>query len=1040
MTDFKNKYGDGILTSQDFENQIPSLINQKVDLNFYDIQNTEVDEKDLQETNWRTDFWAAYTVAGGNQTLTSLQDALRLDTKYQEGYNPFTDEVFKSQSEEFKTRFGNNFLMSKNPEDTLRFVQRYKDLEFAENIVYNPNIDMNNIAAVAGGLVGAAADPVNVLPVIGMTSKLSNLAKAGTIIGNFAGAQVLRDTLGNRTLEQTSSEMRTNAVMAGMFGMFLSSGLLVNGVWKANNKVLDEWINNTVLNNSASAKGFNDVAPADTKIKMSGNWFSDFLLRNVQMPLMKISPKGRLITSEINSIREAGNKLTSNVFEMEGNKIYDNVLLSSELDTSIYRTKHDSWIDNYNEYRSNGGSLSDVDFNTAIASTIRKSADEGKFTLSDNATILVKKEPHLLDSIKKTVNNHSEIVSDIRTKLTDSGLISGLDENPFYLPFKFKALNVGRDNQAFVKTLARSFKESDIKSDLRILTDDEYLLAAQKLADEVVDKNLIGSTKGVKYNVSGSFKKNRTFTIDRSLFDDFAETDYDILMKKYIRDTVPQIHMQRIFGDIKGDLQLKKVFDEIEILKKKVYDEEGVSYKIIEDVNSIDDLEQSGRFADLSDKGQKRILDLENQFNSFKEDFGGMVNRLYGKRAGGDGSYSVYRAMGDLLKATTNLRLMPNLVLSQVPDLVQVADRLSNTKLAGILEDTAEWAGPKLGRMTKKQKEMLGIYNRVLYEQRLQNLWAATDTSLNAESWLAKKIGRAATNINSYIFTISGAQPMNNITRGMIGEDILDNVIKLGKTYAKKGSLSDDSMRWLSQLDIKPDDLISIVDDWSKTRIHKDGIYWADVDAMTSEASTKLKRAIRREVDNTIIAPDIGNKPLFLDNDFSVFLGQYKGFTLAAIEKYLGRDLQQGGRGLARIALKHIAGAITYMLKESTRKDISEIDLSPKALFVEGFVRGGGYAGIDLISDTLDMTFGFGLSGILQTERSQRRFYNGNSSLLRQAFGPASVVLTDFESAINKVKRGEGDEAALKIIKDYSGFYNAFYTQLILNKLLEKQK
>ena len=279
-------------------------------------------------------------------------------------------------------------------------------------------------------------------------------------------------------------------------------------------------------------------------------------------------------------------------------------------------------------------------------------------------------------------------------------------------------------------------------------------------------------------------------------------------------------------------------------------------------------------------------------------------------------------------------------------------------------------------------------------------------------------------------FNLNLMTPWNNVMKGNLFKGTMETVVNLSIEANSKGfsKLSKNSQKMLKDLGIKENNLKAIYLQYNKNPNVRN---WDS--AIMDDLTAKIMQDIEFK---GVIAPNITDKPLAFDETAVAGFAMLKGFILAALDRYLLRDLRSGWRGFNRIAGRTILGTASFMAREALKGNEMEDD--PKRLFLEGFYRSGSFAGIDFLAETLDHTVDLGPSALFGIENKAGRFYNGDTGLLQLAVGPTATIFKDIEATARKVRDGKFTLEDAARLSRYHYALSPFYIHYPIKHLLEE--
>lgn len=248
------------------------------------------------------------------------------------------------------------------------------------------------------------------------------------------------------------------------------------------------------------------------------------------------------------------------------------------------------------------------------------------------------------------------------------------------------------------------------------------------------------------------------------------------------------------------------------------------------------------------------------------------------------------------------------------------------------------------------------------------------------------------------------------------------------------GNASDKEIERLVSLGIKKEEFNKIHEQFLLHGGQEEGSYfinWAEWDTNSAEGLKTLnsfKYALLKDVDQTIIMPTIGDKPLFSKTVLGSLLFQFKSFAFAATNKLLISGMQRQDAEFAQGVMSLIAmGGITYATSRLLKNQ--EITDDPLQFAYEAIDRSGLLGVLMEVPLTLQKV---GLMPGLGTSRYSSRGWLGALG------GPTLGTVEDITYLLNRFKNaGETpltDRDSDKILKLMPG-NNIWYLDAINRNL-----
>jgi hypothetical protein len=279
--------------------------------------------------------------------------------------------------------------------------------------------------------------------------------------------------------------------------------------------------------------------------------------------------------------------------------------------------------------------------------------------------------------------------------------------------------------------------------------------------------------------------------------------------------------------------------------------------------------------------------------------FPGLAKRLTGPKT---------MAVAHGLQAYQNSRLLWLSTLSSLVDPMGIAVRSGG-------DFSTAWKGFTLG--------MKSIFSKSTREE-LHGMLAqlgATDDMMTMEA-LHDRFGGAgnafARRVNEFVFKWNGLAGWTRATRYM--------ALESGHAFLVKHTLgtmegSDQSLRYLSELGVKPDDIN--IDPQHDNRV----VLLSDAERAAAPAAVKasddrVRAALMQFVDEAILRPNSQQTPLWHSDPYMGLITQYKSFGYAIFDQIGGRIAREMAHGNAKVLLPTLAYLPVALMAELLREFI----------------------------------------------------------------------------------------------------------------------
>ena len=410
--------------------------------------------------------------------------------------------------------------------------------------------------------------------------------------------------------------------------------------------------------------------------------------------------------------------------------------------------------------------------------------------------------------------------------------------------------------------------------------------------------------------------RQRKFTIDDELIEDFLENDIEVLGMQYYQKTAPDIELKKKFGSVNLEAELKEIQDDFLAMEKKI-----------------------DKRTDLTDaQKEKERIKLGKKQNQAIEDIAGMRDRIRGVY--GFQQDTIFSRIGRATRDLNYLRLMGGVTISSLPDAARVlmAEGFTKTFSKGLVPLVSNLNTFKVASAEAKRygvgTDATGPGGRASV---IADVGDYTQGGTMVERGLrtaANKFGR----INILDYWTAGVKQLHAV---VMQTSIFDGLSK-GK-YDKR----------LARLGI---DKQSAMDMWKQVDKHGkkvDGVWITNAKNWDNPALEEMWGvAVRKESDRVIPVPG-QEKPLFMSREMGKSIMQFRAFTMSSTQRIViaglqGSDHNTLGGFLAMTSM----GMFTYYLKQKSAG--REVTTDPAALIIEGIDRSGAMGTLMELNNTME--------------------------------------------------------------------------------------
>jgi len=509
---------------------------------------------------------------------------------------------------------------------------------------------------------------------------------------------------------------------------------------------------------------------------------------------------------------------------------------------------------------------------------------------------------------------------------------------------------------------------------------------AAEAASEVMHK-ILGSPEGrlvpeIKIAEGRGSAKERTFKIP----DDFVTSDGRYSTKDFVDRNVVNVMAQYV-RTMSSDIGYKKILD----------GDKGVADMIDalkrEADNAVDDL---GPGKKESPEAKKIMQDFERESRVITE----LIHRVRGTDPTPiDPRYHGLRSAGKIMRDFNVVRVMGSAVLSQLPDLARPMVVHGFAKVFGsMIGDLTD--GFKMVKLGKAEAQRLGTATDMVLGGRAGQI-ADLSEQVTRQSKTEMVTGIAA----HKALTLFGVSPWTVYQKARISylgtDDMLRQIEKVGKGQ----ELSDKWRTRLAQLGIDKETALAIYKEQPNWEEASRGFWVANTEKWKDQAAAnRFSDALLRHIDDMIITPTAGDRPLWTQTEVGKAVTQFQGFGWASHQRILIAGLQErDAQALTSVAVMIGLGMVSTAMRDIVRDGQVDQKRDVRGWIREGFDRSGAASRFmetdAMVKKAIGTSPVTALSGG-QTERTASRGFVG------QALGSTAGLVDDTAKAIRGVADG----------------------------------
>jgi len=861
-------------------------------------------------------------------------------------------------------------------------------------------IDKSGGYGVAASVAAGILDPINLVPLIGQSSKAvsatSRLARLSTGFTQGVKVGVQSTVTSEGALQATQETRTTEESMTAIIAGSLLSGVLVGGTKalpKTRYKELEQEIIDDLTDAAPTPK---DGGAAVTKTTS----LDDEALTGYTGKNTKFNATANVDFAQSSSVvvRRIAQKLFRDPFIRNKNKdgVANEHALETRLDmyngmTANLRTDMKKFYNEFRDTVEGAGKYGFSEFNTFVAKVMRRQTHHAKQRKIG--------ESDAFEDYLSKVGNHisKKYINPLYQKAIDEDLDVGAQIKD-YFPQLWEKSAILSNQKTFDDALT-GWVALTMKNNENINTKD-YPQIAVRIRDSILEIN----DGDIPFNINKILPesariKERQLNIPTSMLDKFEEfmvSDTESVIRSYIRSMSVEIETNKTFN---GDKWTDMV------------DEINIDYDKLKRLNPDD--------AAKLDK--QRLSDID-----------GLKTRL-DVLTGGNPAPSTFTR---LMLGLNTVTMLGGVVISSLPELAMLVVKNGFKNSAKSFKNTI--LDVDYRKFSRDELQAIGIGIESIENTRLNQL-AYGD-------YHQKGFETGATNMMSAV-----VQKFMKATGLPLWTD-------LGKLNAGRGAVvkirdalnryNSDDAQFLAQLGIGKDDagriLGALDESWRATT--KDNGF-PKFDAITDKYSRELLQlSVLKQVQSTVITPSVGVVPKWVyDYPALRMVWQFKTFITAQHENFLLSGIQKPDADfLTGAAIMVALGGVSSMIKSRLRyfDDDGKYDAlitrykkKPQALLYNAIDQSGALSVPFEVSNIMSKTMGFSPVQKTFNVDSAERFRSRND--IGALFGPSMGQLTNTASVVsaaNPFSEKEWVKSTTHTARKLLPFQNLFYIRSIFDE------
>ena len=420
---------------------------------------------------------------------------------------------------------------------------------------------------------------------------------------------------------------------------------------------------------------------------------------------------------------------------------------------------------------------------------------------------------------------------------------------------------------------------------------------------------------------------------------------------------------------------------------------------------------------------------LDTKFKRQKQEITNSFELLLGIYGDGpnvhDGSFAKYYKY---LLNWNYIRLLGFMTLSSIPDVgLHVFTHGPYATIHDGLRPVIKAAFGMLKNYSKDDLQAIGVATNTALGMRLKAMSGQQNPN-ELPTFFGRTLDRAVQTFGN----VTLMNQWNDVQQVIAGTMSINRSLKTIESVVTGKKVSSIDAERIARLGISKEEMPLIYDMWVKAgKAQEGGTYFADwvnwrvENNAQAKALESFKAATLQEINQVVIAPGLGDKPLFTQQGWGKLLTQFKSFSYAATNKILFSGLQRTHDKNMYFGMTSMLGlgALSYAITQAVRGN-DDIDLSFGTLSREAIDRSGL---IGIASEVWNLLEKSGLAGTGSgTSRYQSR------GLWGAMLGPTTGLVEDLLTTFNRVRNAnEEDPLTTKDLEKMlrlAPYQNLFYT------------
>lgn len=520
----------------------------------------------------------------------------------------------------------------------------------------------------------------------------------------------------------------------------------------------------------------------------------------------------------------------------------------------------------------------------------------------------------------------------------------------------------------------------------------------REVVDETIN-SILGNADGrIPYDsiVSGprGALKERTLNIESEKIRDFLNLDIEEVLRSQIRTMSADIEIARKFGSVDMAEQIRQINDEAD---RKI----AVAQ---------------------SDKERTR---LESARRASVRDIEAMRDRIRGQYALPANPDGLVLRANRVVRNLNYLRLLGGMTVSAIPDMGRIVftHGLTSTFRDGFVPLVTNF---RKFRLAAEEVKQAGTALDMVLDSRTMAI-----ADITGEFGRHSKFERGIQSLSSKFGVVSLMAPWNASMKQFSGMVVMTNILRSAKNVAA-GTATTGEIRRLAQSNIDRDMAARIASMFDKHG-DSDGDVWLAKAANWEDVAAQetFRGAVVRDVDRIVVSPG-QDKPLWMSTELGKTVGQFKSFSISAMQRITLAGLQQRDAAALNGMMVTIGlGAVSYYLSQKIAgRDVSD---KPSVWAVNAFDKSGLAGWMMEANNIVEKATRGKVGASFFTGEPVSRYASRN---VTSAFlGPTPGTVADIFSASGSIFAGDFARSDLNKLRQMVPAQNLFYLRWLFNQM-----